>query len=160
MSFDPNALPVPDVGLKCLKCSYNLAGLPEHRCPECGTAFTMEDRIPKGDFPVVIFNSKEVPCDAKVVELLNRVHIPYMEVLRPGETMMGLGGSTRPGGRLAVPRGSYWEVIDLLRRQALGEPLPEPQDRSGPDWRCEGCGEENPSGFEICWNCEKQRPDG
>lgn len=21
------------------------------------------------------------------------------------------------------------------------------------DWRCAGCGEENPAGFEACWNC-------
>ena len=24
---------------QCLHCGYNLAGLPERRCPECGTAF-------------------------------------------------------------------------------------------------------------------------
>jgi hypothetical protein len=27
----------------CRKCAYNLTGLPEERCPECGTAFTWRE---------------------------------------------------------------------------------------------------------------------
>ena len=27
----------------CRKCQYDLKGLPEHRCPECGTAFDPTD---------------------------------------------------------------------------------------------------------------------
>jgi hypothetical protein len=154
MPFDPEALPVPDLGLRCLSCGYNLAGLPEHRCPECGRTFAMEDHIPKGDFPVVIFNGKEVVSTPAIVELLARMQIPYMEVLRPGENMLGFGGATHSRCRVGVPRSSYFEVIDLLRRQALGEPLPEPEEEAaGPDWKCSGCGEENPGNFEVCWSC-------
>lgn len=39
MDIDLHALPVPDWGLTCPVCRYALAGLPAHRCPECGHAF-------------------------------------------------------------------------------------------------------------------------
>ena len=42
---DIHALPVPDFGLTCPKCDYALKGLPEHRCPECGSAFDIEGLI-------------------------------------------------------------------------------------------------------------------
>lgn len=25
-----------------------------------------------------------------------------------------------------------------------------------PDWRCAGCGEENPGNFELCWKCGRE----
>lgn len=31
--------PTADEGVRCPQCGYNLTGLPEPRCPECGTAF-------------------------------------------------------------------------------------------------------------------------
>ncbi len=45
MSIDINRLPIPDWGLVCPRCNYPLRGLPEHRCPECGHAFRMEDVV-------------------------------------------------------------------------------------------------------------------
>lgn len=30
---------IPDVGLRCPTCDYNLTGLAQRRCPECGTDF-------------------------------------------------------------------------------------------------------------------------
>ncbi len=35
-------LPIPDWGLRCPRCDYPLVGLPQHRCPECGTTLDME----------------------------------------------------------------------------------------------------------------------
>jgi hypothetical protein len=32
-----------DIGLRCPRCEYNLTGLTEPRCPECGTAFGWDD---------------------------------------------------------------------------------------------------------------------
>ncbi len=39
MEIDPAQLPVPDWGLRCPACDYELRGLPSHRCPECGETF-------------------------------------------------------------------------------------------------------------------------
>lgn len=39
-------LPIPEwLGLACPKCEYPLRGLPEHRCPECGWPFDIDDLI-------------------------------------------------------------------------------------------------------------------
>lgn len=43
--IDIHALPVPDFGLTCPRCDYALMGLPEHRCPECGSVFNVEELI-------------------------------------------------------------------------------------------------------------------
>ncbi len=45
MTIDIDQLPIPDWGLVCPRCSYPLRGLPEHRCPECGLAFHMENVV-------------------------------------------------------------------------------------------------------------------
>lgn len=29
---------------------------------------------------------------------------------------------------------------------------------AGKNWRCTGCGEENPGNFELCWQCAKPKP--
>ncbi len=42
MDVDIHQLPIPDWGLHCPNCDYLLVGLPEHRCPECGTQLDME----------------------------------------------------------------------------------------------------------------------
>jgi predicted amidophosphoribosyltransferase len=39
-------LPIPDwLELSCPQCRYLLRGLPEHRCPECGLKFDIDDLI-------------------------------------------------------------------------------------------------------------------
>lgn len=42
---DIRQLPIPDWGLECPRCRYPLKHLPEHRCPECGTRFQMDDIV-------------------------------------------------------------------------------------------------------------------
>lgn len=41
MTPDLYQLPIPDWDVQCPVCRYPLRGLPEHRCPECGTTFDM-----------------------------------------------------------------------------------------------------------------------
>lgn len=159
MDFDPHALPIPDLGLQCRNCSYNLAGLPEHRCPECGRAFDLDDHIPKGDFPMVIFLGKEVKLSPEVMEILKRARIPYMEKIGPTESLFGIGGLTNTRTRLAVPRSQYFEVIHLMRQHELHGELPPEPGPPPPDWTCPACDETNPGTFEICWNCSQEPPD-
>jgi hypothetical protein len=82
MSFDPYALPVPDVGLLCMNCGYPLGGLPDHRCPECGRRFDIDEHIPSGDFPTVIFNGKGIPLTEEIMGLMRAYRIPFMDALR------------------------------------------------------------------------------
>ncbi len=36
--------PLPPLEPRCPRCDYNLRGLPDDRCPECGTSFVTEVR--------------------------------------------------------------------------------------------------------------------
>lgn len=40
---DANPIPPADLKLHCLKCGYNVTGLPSSQCPECGTPFDLEE---------------------------------------------------------------------------------------------------------------------
>lgn len=161
--FDPDALPVPDFGLKCKRCGYALAGLPEHRCPECGRTFTLDEYLPPGDCPVLIADGQEVRGTKEVIELLWVYQIPFVEVGGPVQQVLGplwSAGGRRPP-RIGVPRDRYFEAIDLIRRQRCGEPMPEPPAAvmREHDWQCEACDETNPSNFDVCWNCGRVAPD-
>lgn len=115
----------------------------------------MEEFIPPGLYPVVIFNGREVLSTPQITDLLQRMKVPYMEVMRPGDIVYGIGSPIGKGARIAVPRACFFKVIDLLRRLAFGEPMPKPesQQSEGRAWACAACGEQNPGNFEICWNC-------
>lgn len=45
MKVDINQLPIPDWQVHCPHCNYDLRGLPNHRCPECGGAFEMAELV-------------------------------------------------------------------------------------------------------------------
>ncbi|HRR84538.1 MAG TPA: hypothetical protein P5316_05955 [Phycisphaerae bacterium] len=49
MSMDLGAyrsLPIPQwLDVNCPKCAYPLRGLPEHRCPECGAEFNIDELV-------------------------------------------------------------------------------------------------------------------
>ncbi len=107
---------------------------------------------------MLIFHGNEVRYEPKVIAMLKSAQIPFMEVLHPGESMMGQLGTVDSRGRISVPRDCYFEVIDLLRRQALGEPLPDFNETARADWQCAGCREENPGNFDVCWNCGQEAP--
>ena len=156
--FDPDALPVPDLGLSCLGCGYALAGLNQHRCPECGRTFSLDEHVPPGDCPPLIAGGEEVRATPEIRDLLFVFQIPYVQLAEPMSDLFG-GASYWPGTqrarRIGVPRERYLEAIDLVRRLSLDEPLPPapPASRRTEPWDCAHCGENNPANFEICWSC-------
>ena len=79
--FDPDALPMPDLGLRCLGCGYPLAYLTTHVCPECGRAVVMDEHIPDGAFPLLIADGAYVRASADLHELMRAYHIPVVEQL-------------------------------------------------------------------------------
>jgi hypothetical protein len=56
-----------------------------------------------------------------------------------------------------LPSGVNGEA-DLIA--AFRQVLPELDEmkRGTPAWRCDKCGQENPRPFEVCWNCETEKP--
>ncbi|MFP4145211.1 MAG: hypothetical protein ACLFV3_08715 [Phycisphaeraceae bacterium] len=154
--FDPEQLPVPDLGFVCRGCGYPLAGLNQWECPECGRPFTLEEFIPRGGFPLLIAGGEPVRATDEMVDLLELYQIPYIAAEDALESALGgvSLGSSRRRPPIAVPREQYLEAVDLVRRLRLDEPLPDPPlRRSETEWTCPGCGEQNPANFDICWNC-------
>ena len=62
------------------------------------------------------------------------------------------------GGLGEIPFGSTYPELwlvherDRARAQSVFEAFERPAAGAGPT-RCTGCGEDNPAGFEVCWNC-------
>jgi len=162
--FDPHTLPVPDLGFGCRQCGYPLANLSEHRCPECGRAFTLEEYIPSGQTPLLIAGGEQVRATGQIIELFRTYQIPFVERPGPFEAVLGSLRLTRSevSPPIAVPRENYLEAIDLIRRHTLGEAMPAAPSgvgrtgdpRKDADWQCEACGEWNPANFEVCWQCD------
>ena len=49
-------------------------------------------------------------------------------------------------------------VEDEFYNKAKKLLLPLTEESSTTEWTCPACGEANGASFEICWNCEKDRP--
>lgn len=49
-------------------------------------------------------------------------------------------------------------VEDEFYNKAKKLLLPLTDVNASTDWSCPACGETNGASFEICWNCEKDRP--
>lgn len=63
------------------------------------------------------------------------------------------------GGMGEIPFTQAWPEIwlederDRARAEAIIDRFERPPDTALLPARCPACGEENPGGFEICWNC-------
>ena len=161
--FDPRALPLPDLGLRCPGpgCGYPLAGLARPGCPECGHAIDLEQFLPPGDQPLLYVEGRTVRATPDVAALLNHHHIAWQRDAGTLETVLQIGGQLASSAHqeVCVARHDYLAAVDLLRRAARGSPPPAPPDlHPGGDWICP-CGEENPAGFELCWACERPRDE-
>lgn len=157
MPFDLDAIPTPDLGLRCMQCEYPLGGLMERRCPSCGTPFEYESYVPKGDFPALIADGKEVLLTPEVMDALQRAQVPYVEVHGVAAHIYGPFSATHSRTRAGVPRSQYFEAVHAVKQLKDGIHALPPQEMR-PDWCCPTCLEENPGAFEICWQCETNRP--
>ena len=158
MPFDPESLPVPDLGLRCLACQYQLTGLMVHRCPECGRAFTLEEHIPPGDWPIMIVDGQGVPATSDAIALLKAAKVPIFPFSSADTAPHGM--SRHYGGTpdIRVARIAYWDAVHLITRHQRGEPIDLPPPAGDVEWTCAGCGEANPANFEVCWQCDGDRP--
>lgn len=157
MDFDPNTLPVPNLGLLCKNCGYLLNGLMSFRCPECGRPFTlMEYLVPLGDFPILIHRGREVVATPEIERAFNQAKIPHM----PARLVCGnaLAMPTQDC-RLAVARENYREALLLLESLYTGALQLNDEAQAPSGWKCADCGKKNPGTFEVCWNCEKEKTE-
>jgi len=154
MSVDPFSLPMPDLGLICLQCRYQLNGVPQYRCPECGWTFELNQLVPPGDWPEVVRLGKRVRFTPRVRDAMHRAQIPA----DGGDVMSNIfGGFSLSRGYLRVPRNFYFAALAVLAEMKIdGAPETSQVDddeESQAEWTCSQCGEVNPANFEICFNC-------
>lgn len=154
MEFDPEALPIPSLGLTCRHCGYLLDQLPEHRCPECGWRFTIDNLLPPGDFPLVTMDGAPVLLTPDVGAILKAARILHVRYDGPLESVYGLPSSINGRQWFCVSRSELLYLIYLLRNR---DRLPA-QQVTGPDWACTSCSESNPGTFALCWSCGSDRP--
>ena len=70
------------------------------------------------------------------------------------EYLMGASGDLAPIDawmELWVNDNDYPQAETLIRITLIDEP-------AGSNWLCPACKEENEPSFELCWNCQKERP--
>jgi hypothetical protein len=162
VTFDPNQLPMPDLGALCRQCGYPLIGLPTHRCPECGWQFTLDDLRPEGEVPPVWIDGQGVPMTKAIQQILELHEVPFDRNVMDALYGINLGPASPVW--LHVDRRLYWDTIHALLSAVgrdSGAPALPPAARSkrgGPPWRCTACGERNPGNFEICWQCQGEVP--
>ena len=147
--FSGDELPSPDFGLTCDACGRSLVGAARLTCPHCGQPFDPHAlRPPKKWFTVE--PGMHEPLPLPTVELVLRTEqVPY--VVHQTHTALGISG-----WRLLVPSEFYFEFLWLTRqaREQLG--ARQTDDRED-EWQCRHCDEQNPAGFDVCWNCQAAR---
>ncbi len=63
-----------------------------------------------------------------------------------------------------LPSGVFFPSLCVLhdedyeRAMEILAPYHHPLQPTGEDWICPACGETVPTGFEICWKCEGEKP--
>ena len=68
-----------------------------------------------------------------------------------GNLALSYVGSAIGGVRLMVDEAEREAATDILNRE-------EPAAARGEDWLCQKCFETVDAGFDVCWNCEADRP--
>jgi len=145
MPDKPDKPDMPSASLICRVCGYRLGERTESRCPECGSEF---DRGDPTSFRVVLAHPAKLgEYDAEVTALSIQ-----QELLDAG-ILSSLEASTR-GVTGVLSRQIYRVFVDAADLEASAIVLSQVSERADrANWRCQGCGEEVPGGFDLCWNC-------
>ncbi len=153
--FTGHELPLPDLGLRCHVCQHPLVGAAARTCPHCGAAFDPETWRPRRTWFILdaeLCGKLPVPGVQALLAAESVPHFPMME-MTIGEIY---GGQSIMVTRLRVPSEFYFEVRWLLERARRELEAVRAVGAQG-QWRCPGCGEDNPVHFDICWNCQAAR---
>jgi len=150
-TFTGRESPWPDFGLACRHCRRPLAGAVAGRCPHCGGSFDPEQFRPAAAwFRLVPAMHPKVP--ALVMRgLLAEEYVPCQFQGQTDPAVL----TGQDGLDLSVSSEFYFDVLALARR-AIVE-VAEAR-ASAASWPCPRCGEENPDHFDVCWNCQADRP--
>jgi predicted amidophosphoribosyltransferase len=141
--------PLPDYGLTCAACDAALAGAERSVCPGCGEPFDAQALRPPGEW-FILDRKMCAPLAVPGAEaLLAHEGVPHFEVK---EDALGKiwGTQSITVDRLWVASEFYFEVLWLLARARREVEQAQADART---WVCQGCREENPGHFEVCWNC-------
>ena len=81
---------------------------------------------------------------------LHRFHLPP----RLAEPGLEESGPT-PGEAGLIPFAGFEHLLHRRFEEAIEllKPHHYPEETASSDWTCPKCGEDNPAGFEVCWNC-------
>ncbi len=143
--FTGRESPLPDFGLACEACGVSLAGAFDRVCGHCGEPFDPTARRPSRPW-FVLEPAVYEPLPRALLEMILRdEQVPHL--VRPGLSALGVAGFS-----VLLPSEFYFECRWLIQR-AHQQLAAEEQGGRGEPWRCGLCGEENPAGFERCWNC-------
>jgi hypothetical protein len=92
-----------------------------------------------------------------VEHLFENERIPFVQLDSKTVGELYMGGHAL-GRKLMASSEFYFDVLFQLRRLLRGIDN-ERQAGEGREWRCASCGEEIPGHFDLCWNCEAERPE-
>ncbi len=108
---------------------------------------------------VEVYWAKDAPHAHLVKTILQKAGIPAEvvgEMLHAAVGELPMGPTTSP--RVWVPKGDEQRaraIIAEWEKQRRETPATET-----PPWACPHCGAEVDAGFDLCWKCQRPRPEG
>ena len=144
----------------CLECGYPLDGLPEPRCPECGTPFDPDDPDGFREDVGALQGLYRASNSAEAHALRDRLADEKIPAAIMGESLQS--GHGLPITSLTVWVGKrHLDRAGEVLKAFLAQRSDDSSARAGEaTWSCPTCGERIESQFEVCWKCQAARPRG